>query len=395
MVIFNQVRIMKKFYEFFPEMEVPFYNRPRGIRLEAHIADIHFGAIDPEKQYQILMEQFVNKISYLQLDLISINGDLFDHKFMSNSDTVMYAMSFVSALVDYCKRTGCTLILLHGTMSHDANQLKLFYSYLNDPLIDIRIVEEVEFQFVKGKKILCVPELYGRSADYYTNYLYNSSYYDSAIIHGTFVGSIFGKDQAILGSDREPVFSIDNFCNCMGPIIAGHVHVPQCFKEHFYYCGSPIRYKFGEEQPKGFYILMHDLDSRQYYIHFEEIKSFRYDTINLDYMLNQDPKNIIDYINNLRKNGIDYVRVEFTQANQNINIVREYYRTNNNVFIKDELKESQIAAKDKAMAERVAQYSYILDKNLSEYEILTRYINQNMGCSYITVDELKELLLPL
>ena len=48
-------------------------NNTRGTLLEAHIADIHFGAIDPKVQYDILKEQFLDKIFRLKLDIISIN----------------------------------------------------------------------------------------------------------------------------------------------------------------------------------------------------------------------------------------------------------------------------------------------------------------------------------
>ena len=58
------------------------------ILVEAHISDIHFGVFEPSKQYQILKQQFIDRINLLNLDLISINGDLFHHKFMSNSDAV-------------------------------------------------------------------------------------------------------------------------------------------------------------------------------------------------------------------------------------------------------------------------------------------------------------------
>ena len=37
----------------------------RGISLQAHISDIHFGVIDPKTEYDILKEQFVEKIKGL------------------------------------------------------------------------------------------------------------------------------------------------------------------------------------------------------------------------------------------------------------------------------------------------------------------------------------------
>ena len=38
------------------------------------------------------------------------------------------------------------------------------------------------------------------------------------------------------------------------------------------------------------------------------------------------------------------------------------------------------------------EYDYIFDKTLSEYEIMSRYINQNKGYKYISADELIEFL---
>ena len=96
--------------------------------IEIHIADLHFGAFNPKVQYQILQEQFLSKIETINdIDLISVDGDIFDHKVMSNSDVVLYASLFIDNLVSICRNKKATLILLHGTYSHDYDQLKLFY----------------------------------------------------------------------------------------------------------------------------------------------------------------------------------------------------------------------------------------------------------------------------
>ena len=51
--------------------------------VEAHIADLHFGTIEPATEYKILNEQFLNYLEKMNvLDIVSINGDIFDHKFM-------------------------------------------------------------------------------------------------------------------------------------------------------------------------------------------------------------------------------------------------------------------------------------------------------------------------
>ena len=42
----------------------------RGISIQAHISDIHFGVIDPKVEYDFLKSQFVHKIRGIHLDCI-------------------------------------------------------------------------------------------------------------------------------------------------------------------------------------------------------------------------------------------------------------------------------------------------------------------------------------
>lgn len=375
--------------------EVLTFTNQYPIYVEAHIADIHFGAIDPQIQYQILYEQFLVPLSTLQvLDIVSINGDLYDHKFMANSNAVMYASYFINQLVQICKSKNATLIMINGTGSHDADQLKLFSPYLQDPYLDFRLVlYDAQFHFIKGKKILLIPELYNKGKEYYENFLFNQGVYDSCYLHGTFAGAIAGKNEPNLDSDREPVFKIEDFSACRGPIIAGHNHVFSRYKGDFYYSGSPIRWKFGEEEEKGFIILLHKPQSRQYLVHFEPIKSFRYDTVILDQMLEDDPKHIIDYIDSLKRQGIDYIRIKFTKNNvEKILLLKNYYRTRSDIKIETNFEQEKLRKEIEQIDERYQSYDYLFDKNLSPNEILVRYINQEYQDSYWTVDTLKEFL---
>ena len=198
------------------------YMKNKPYVTEVHIADIHFGAIDPIKQYNILQEQFLNKISLIDFDILSIDGDIFDKKFMANSDAVYYAIEFVRNCVELCKLRNATLIIISGTESHDAGQLKLFYGYTEDESVDVRIIEKLSFTTAQGLKILCVPEEYGKGEEYYRDKL--NDIYDTAFVHGTVVGSVYGASKEDLGSNKYPVFSIDSFGGCRGPIMCGHVH---------------------------------------------------------------------------------------------------------------------------------------------------------------------------
>ena len=56
------------------------YTKARGTLIEAHIADLHFGAFNPQQQFNILKEQVLSKLWLIpKLDIIVIDGDKFDH----------------------------------------------------------------------------------------------------------------------------------------------------------------------------------------------------------------------------------------------------------------------------------------------------------------------------
>ena len=367
------------------------YLNKRGTLIQAHLADLHFGAFNPKTQFDILKEQVLQKLWNLpKLDVICVNGDIFDHKVMSNSDAAMYACSFIDILVNIARQKNATLVLLHGTYSHDYDQLKLFYHYIEDPTVDIRIVTTIKFEMIKGAKVLCIPELYNVDESIYRHFFFESGWYDEAFVHGTFKGAVYGDN---VGAGR--LLTPEDFIYCKGVAIAGHVHKSGCFNGFFYYCGCPYRWKFGEEEEKGFIILAHDLDSQIHHVHFEIVNSFRYDTIYLDTLVSEDPKKIIDYINNLRiSQGIDFIKVKFRVpvSGYNKTVINNYYRNNPSTFVNFEENVELERQKKEELIKQNAQYSFLTDTSLTPFEIFVRYVNESEGSEFITVAQLTELL---
>lgn len=362
----------------------------RCILNEVHIADLHFGAFNPKTQYDILEEQCFSRIEQIpKIDIISIDGDIFDHKVMSNSDTVLYATLAVDRLVNICRQKGSTLLILHGTYSHDYDQLKIFYHYMSDNTVDVRIVTTLKFEYIKGAKILCIPELYGVDESVYHKFFFESGWYDAAFVHGTFKGAVYGDT---VGAGR--LLTPEDFTYCKGVAIAGHVHKSGCFNGFFYYCGCPYRWKFGEEEEKGYLLLSHDLDTQIHYVQFEPIKSFRYDTIYLDELVSEDPKKITEYINQLKtEKGIDYIKVRFRVPipGYNKTIINNYYRNNSSTTI-EFLDTKEVEEMKQQEQIKSTEYSYLTDNKLSDFEKFVRYVNDNEGYEFITVQKLEELL---
>jgi len=365
----------------------------KGYVTEVHIADIHFGCIDPETEYNILMEQFINKIALIDFDILSIDGDLFDKKFLANSQAVYYAIQFMNECVSLCIQKNATLILISGTESHDAGQLKLFHHYANMENLDIRFVENVHMEYVQGLKILCIPELYGKGEEYYKFFLEDE--YDTAFIHGTIQGSVYGAVREDLNSPKYPVFSIDSFAGCRGPIICGHVHKAMCLNGYIYYCSNPIRYKFGEEEDKGFCIVLHDKINGYHHLEFMPIESFRYDTIDIRTLEYQDPKAVFNYLDTVLLNGKDHIRIDFAGLNDPATqkIFEQYYANNQFVNIKRYVdKEGPKINTTEEIQSKYSDLDFLLDPTMDSYTKFVKFINHNMGSQYITVERLKAVL---
>ena len=363
----------------------------RGLFVGVHIADLHFGVFNPQEQYKILKEQFISVISELpRIDLISIDGDIYDHKLMGNSDGLYYASLFVDEIVRISKFYHYTVLIIHGTYSHDADQLKNFYHYMNDKQIDVRIVTQIQFETIKNMRVLCIPELYGVDESIYQKFLHYSGYYDEAFMHGTFKGSVYGDN---VGYGR--LFVPEDFDMCRGFMIGGHVHTPGCHSGYFYYTGSPYRWRFGEEEDKGFLITVHDLDTHQHYVHFQKILSKSYITINLDTIQNTNPKDLIEYINRLKQEkGIDYLKVRINQpiSGSDKVIVSNYYRNSPYTSVEFLNVEDQMIQKNEKDAQLQEGLSFLLDNRLSEVDKFIKFVNFNEGCEFITVDKFMEIM---
>lgn len=363
--------------------------------IHVHIADVHFGCIDPKTEFDILKEQFIDKINRIPFNILAIDGDLFDRKFSANSDAVTYAIKFVNVCLDMCIQRNAVLIMISGTKSHESDQLSLFKDYTRVYPNNVFVIESIQFLHLFGYKILCIPEEYGKGSWYYESFLCQS--YDMVFMHGTLVGGVYGANKENLNASREPVFSIDSFSSCKGPIISGHVHKAMCLNSYMYYVSNPIRYRFGEEEEKGFAICVSGDAGHQY--EFIPITSFRYETVDFNSLKTNDPNKIVQYLENLQANGIDYIRLDmrnadFSYAEPITEILSNKFAHNPNITLmkpspnRDEVQVNTT----EAIAAKYEGMEFLLDPKIDELERLVMYINHYQGSDFISVDTLKKVL---
>lgn len=360
-----------------------------------HIADIHFGSIDPAKEYQILKEQFIDPISRIGFQILSIDGDLFDKKFSANSDAVYYAIKFVNDCLAMVLIRNALMIMISGTESHEAGQLSLFKDLERMYPNNVKIIEDIQFIYAYGYKILCIPEVYNKPASYYENMLKDT--YDMCFMHGTLIGGVYGANKEKLQSNREAVFSIDSFSSCKGPIISGHVHKAMCLNSYMYYVSNPVRYRFGEEEEKGYAICISDRINGHYY-QFMPITSFIYRTIPLESLSTNDPDQIVKALNQMQAEGVDFIRLDMSNVHSGyskpiIPVLESKYAQDPRVSLikPKEDKELPINTTEDIMR-KYSDMDFLLDPKLDELTKFIMYVNHNKGSNFLTIDRLKEIL---
>ena len=283
------------------------------------IADIHFGALPVERLYNEL-EIFLDFIEKKSLDFIVILGDWFDKKINLNSKDAKYSTVFFERICQICIDNDIKLRIIQGTESHDNSQLEVLEILAKNKPVDFKVFYEVEEEeLFPDFNVLYVPEEYINSIDEkYGKYM--NKKYDMIFGHGMIQEVKFA---ALIQSSettmkKAPIFKSKMLCDmCYGPIFFGHIHTKDIFNDRLYYVGSYSRWKFGEEEDKGFYYVKYENDTKEFEAKFiVNNKAMKYDTIEIYekesafYKLNTD--NQIKYIQSLIQSfEYDFLRLKF------------------------------------------------------------------------------------
>lgn len=218
----------------------------------AFMADIHIGAKYTNESLFKTLDNFLKIIKDHEEECkcIFVAGDLFEHKL--TVDEAKTAANFLVRLVcNGCRKDGLHVPVhfIHGTYSHDREQYEMFLPLIMKlPNADVFYTDKACAVNFRGTKILYLPQESGNDISY-DEFFKNK--YDIIVGHGPVSGVNKSPcptaDYDILHS-AELLGDISKIC------VFGHYHGFTDFGNNVYYAGPWLRWKYGEEEPRRFFL---------------------------------------------------------------------------------------------------------------------------------------------
>lgn len=339
-----------------------------------NISDIHIGKKDDMK----LKEELEIFFDYLKdtedIDMITISGDLFDRVLTANEYGTTLALEFIQRLIDlYIPEIAIRII--KGTRSHDFNQLDILKVFKEKAGSHFKIIEKNEVEVFNGYKILYLPEEYPTDYDdfYKENLLgVEDKVYDFIIGHGMidFIAFTGYEDDSENRVHGTPTHKADDLIRVTkGPIIFGHIHEKQEYKNKIYYTGSYSRYSFDTPSEKGFMVFdIDDDDPSKFKMTFiENTKAPTYAVLDIDKLNLEGVDDHVKYIKEL-SDKYDFVKIK-TGNKANLDIARALTEKDSSIKVQSVNKEKETIKVD-------PKYEYILKKELPLNETIRKFMNE-------------------
>jgi DNA repair exonuclease SbcCD nuclease subunit len=359
------------------------------------LSDIHFGEHQNSKnlfnELQNMLykqEQIQTAITNKTLKLIVFGGDYWGTKLSLTSIDAQFGIRFINELYQFCKIHKIFLRMLKGTLSHDLNQLEVFEHLVKDSQGLFRIFDTVGYEALPidettKLKVLYVPEEYigETSGNFYKKVLSKPKFWDFIFGHGTFDFSAF-SNQKIL-SERSikaaPILDSNKFNETVkGAVLFGHIHIKD-HRKRVFYPGSFSRLNFGEEEPKGCYLVNYDYATGKTNLKFlENTLAPIYKTIQLsDYF----PKETIFTDSNIEEKVLLMSKLCKKYANSKLRIIDDTNTSSslsNRVLKETFNSDSNLTLKLTtvgAAATRDERFDFILKKEYPTAETIQKFVS--------------------
>lgn len=207
-------------------------------------ADIHLST-DYFKYLEKPFENFVQNVIDKRPLITIISGDYFDGRVNADEDIYHYAIQNLIKLTQYTKY----LVVIEGTFSHDYNTLDILSTY-REFIPNLFLIKKKELLLLDGLRIMCLPEEYPSNPNEYYDDIFKEKY-DFVFGHGDIEGALLhsGADNTMLKGfkfNKKALSELGKY------VVFGHFHKHQFLLPNLLYTGSLGRFKFGEEEEKGF-----------------------------------------------------------------------------------------------------------------------------------------------
>lgn len=354
------------------------------------ISDIHFGYSENAKSLLSQLEGvFMQKVIDLRPNMIAVVGDLIDKKLTLNSSVSHDLQAFATKLILICNKFKIHLRFIQGTYSHDLDQLKNFEALTNNyfKIIYSAKSEEILIDDKNILRCLYIPEEYPKNKnDFYEPFFRNK--YDVVFMHGT-IKSLSFMNQQILSEKHihsAPIFDEAELTSISdGPVLCGHIHTPQNYKNKIYYNGSFTRFHFNETEDKGFLHTTMNLDTKEYKVNFiVNTMALKYKTIDISLLKNSfdNTENMLQYIDELQRTN-DFVKIKNVDSDELITQLMKKKYDDSSVKIEK--------AKVDLEKERDNTFDFILEKTLRIEEEVQKFIEITEGKN-IELDRIIKIL---
>lgn len=372
------------------------------------LADLHFGSCDPEVFYEELEEILIKRIKKMKmLDFIIILGDSLDSKQYFASTAVKMLIKLIQTLLKETQSLGTIIDIIEGTRTHDALQTEMLSLIFNDNE-RLRVFTKVTATTICNElRVLYIPEEYIIDQyEYYAEYFSDDKFYDFIFGHGM-VDKIWFSKQHIDSNQfsKVPVFKVDELLNKCHYCYFGHIHTPKTYgdKGRFKYVGSTTRDKFGEEENKGFYEILIDLETKE--IKEDFIVNYMAPIFMTKIISIDKPYTIVE-LNNLLDKVIDkYIDscaalrliVNIDSSIDGFNTIREFIITKISqikkikLVISTNIPQEAIESMKDAMDEKIAINDYMFGSDMTIEDQINKFIQLNSGKN-ISVDEIRTYL---
>lgn len=370
------------------------------------VSDIHFGEHYSSSK---LYNELIQKVLYTvrdkkdELDMVIINGDYWGTKLSLNSMDAKLGISFINELYTVCKENDILIRMIRGTLSHDHNQLGAFKYLEDEDRFFFRIInnmesEEIELEDTEDPvKILYVPEEYLEDSKSYYDDVLKPRSWDLIFGHGTFDFTAFSSQKIL--SERSlksaPILDSKKFNAAVkGAVIFGHIHIRDD-KDNVCYSGSFSRLNFGEEEPKGFYVLSYSKVSEE--VELEFIENDLAPIYHTEKLSNYFKKDTIFTENNIKEKVLVIEQLKKKYKGHKLRIIDDTNNVSNfsSKVLKDRYgSDEDITLKLQTIEQEVVRddtFDFILKKEYSVPETVKRFIEIKYGMK-IETEEIATVL---